>query len=135
MCKWRWTPWAPVPNKPTDSVDVQQHLITNNVQTRATAANTRLQFIYLLGSVCLTGLSSAHFLPNGAQPSAFARWGSAHICPIGLSPVFLPDRAQLSSAQPSVCPMGLSPVFLPDGAQLSIFPFGAQPSVCLRGLS
>ena len=25
MCKSRWTSWAPVPNKPTVSVDVKQH--------------------------------------------------------------------------------------------------------------
>ena len=86
---------------------------------------------------CPMGLSPV-LLPDGAQPS---------ICPIGLSPVFLPDRAKLSSAQPSVFarwgsaqyfPVWGSAQCLPERAQLSpVFAQSgsAQPSVCPMGLS
>ena len=32
MWKWRWPSWAPVPNKPTVSVDVKQHFNINTVK-------------------------------------------------------------------------------------------------------
>ena len=32
MLKSRWTSWAPVPNKPTVSVDVKQHFYRSSVK-------------------------------------------------------------------------------------------------------
>ena len=34
--KSRWTSWAPVPNKPTVSVDVKQHFSNTNISAKHT---------------------------------------------------------------------------------------------------
>ena len=44
--KWRWTSWAPFPNKPTVSVDLLQHF--NNVLASTTSVNTESSLLTFL---------------------------------------------------------------------------------------